>query len=417
MGMTIAEKILARASGRKSVAADDLVTVRVDTTVLFDNNFMPNNWPDVRKVDYPERVVVILDHRVPAPTIQAAGAHVTARKFVQQFGIERFHDVGQHQGICHQVVADEAYALPGTVLVCSDSHTCSAGALNCVARGVGGPDVFFAACKGETWFRIGETIRYRLEGMLKPGVTAKDIFLHIAGLYGAHATQNIEFGGPALAGLSISARKTLATMGAELSCEFATFECDDLLLEYLRNRTSCAFEPQHPDADARYGDVRVVDLSTLEPLVALPDSVVNNSRSTGDVAGVRIDQAFIGSCANGTLEDLRLAAEVLQGRQVSPKVRLIVTPGSQRVYLDAARDGTIARLVEAGALITSPTCGACGGGHMGVLGPEETCITASTRNFKGRMGDPSSRVYMGSPATVAASALTGVITDPRPYLV
>lgn len=416
MGMTIAEKILARASGRTRVAAGDLVTVRVDTAVLFDNNFMPNNWPDVRKVDHPERVVVILDHRVPAPTIQAAGAHVTARKFVQQFGIARFHDVGQRQGICHQVVADEAYALPGTVLVCSDSHTCSAGALNCVARGVGGPDVFFAACKGETWFCVGETIRYRLEGTLNPGVTAKDIFLHIAGLYGAHATQNIEFGGPALKCMSISARKTLATMGAELSCEFATFECDDILLDYLASRTAEAFEPQHPDADARYADVRVVDLSSLEPLVALPDSVVNNSRSTQDVAGVPIDQAFIGSCANGTLEDLRLAAEVLRGRQVSPKVRLIVTPGSQRVYLDAAREGTLARLVEAGALITSPTCGACGGGHMGVLGPEETCITASTRNFKGRMGDPSSRVYMGSPATVAASALTGVITDPRPYL-
>jgi 3-isopropylmalate/(R)-2-methylmalate dehydratase large subunit len=416
MGMTIAEKILARASGRKTVAAGDLVTVRVDTAVLFDNNFMPNNWPDVRRIDHPERVVVILDHRVPAPTIQAAGAHVTARKFVQQFGIARFHDVGQHQGICHQVVADEAYALPGTVLVCSDSHTCSAGALNCVARGVGGPDVFFAACKGETWFRVGETIRYQLEGSLNPGVTGKDVFLHIAGIYGAHATQNIEFGGPALAKLSISARKTLATMGAELSCEFATFECDEVLLEYLRSRTSAAFQPEHPDPDARYADVRVVDLGKLEPLVALPDSVVNNSRSAGDVAGTSIDQAFIGSCANGTLEDLRLAAAVLHGRQVSSKVRLIVTPGSQRVYLDAARDGTLARLVEAGALITSPTCGACGGGHMGVLGPEETCITASTRNFKGRMGDPSSRVYMGSPATVAASALTGVITDPRPYL-
>jgi 3-isopropylmalate/(R)-2-methylmalate dehydratase large subunit len=189
-----------------------------------------------------------------------------------------------------------------------------------------------------------------------------------------------------------------------------------VLLEYLRSRTSAAFQPEHSDPDARYADVRVVDLGKLEPLVALPDSVVNNSRSAGDVAGTSIDQAFIGSCANGTLEDLRLAAAVLHGRQVSSKVRLIVTPGSQRVYLDAARDGTLARLVEAGALITSPTCGACGGGHMGVLGPEETCITASTRNFKGRMGDPSSRVYMGSPATVAASALTGVITDPRPYL-
>jgi 3-isopropylmalate/(R)-2-methylmalate dehydratase large subunit len=416
MGMTIAEKILARASGRTRVAAGDLVTVQVHTAVLFDNNFMPNNWPEVRRIDHPERVVVILDHRVPAPTIQAAGAHVTARKFVEQFGIERFHDVGRRQGICHQVVADEAYALPGTVLVCSDSHTCSAGALNCVARGVGGPDVFYAACKGETWFRVGETIRYELKGSLRSGVTAKDVFLHIAGLYGAHATQNIEFGGPALAGLSISARKTLATMGAELSCEFATFECDAVLLDYLRGRTSAAFEPQRPDADADYGDVRVIDLDRLEPLVALPDSVVNNSRSMAEVSGTRIDQAFIGSCANGTLEDLRLAAQVLQGRQVSPKVRLIVTPGSQRVYLDAAREGTLARLVEAGALVTNPTCGACGGGHMGVLGPEETCITASTRNFKGRMGDPSSRVFMGSPATVAASALNGVINDPRPYL-
>lgn len=416
MGMTIAEKILARASGRDKVAAGDLVTVQVHTTVLFDNNFMPNNWPDVRRIDHPDRVVVILDHRVPAPTIQAAGAHVTARKFVQQFGIERFHDVGRHQGICHQVVADEAYALPGTVLVCSDSHTCSAGALNCVARGVGGPDVFFAACKGETWFRVGQTIRYEFEGALRVGVTAKDIFLHIAGLYGAHATQNIEFGGPALASLSISARKTLATMGAELSCEFATFECDDILLDYLRTRTTAAFEPQHPDADAKYADVRVVDLDELEPLVALPDSVVNNSRSMAEVVGTPIDQAFIGSCANGTLEDLRLAADVLKGRQVSSKVRLIVTPGSQRVYLDAARDGTLARLVESGAVVTNPTCGACGGGHMGVLGLEETCITASTRNFKGRMGDPSSRVFMGSPATVAASAVAGVIADPRPYL-
>ena len=416
MGMTIAEKILAKAAGRGRVCAGDLVTVQVHTTVLFDNNFMPSNWPDVRRIDHPERVVVILDHRVPAPTIQAAGAHCTARKFVEQFGIERFHDVGRRQGICHQVVADEAYALPGTVLVCSDSHTCSAGALNCVARGVGGPDVFFAACKGETWFRVGETVRYELRGKLRAGVTAKDIFLHIAGTYGDHATQNIEFGGSALADLSISARKTLATMGAELSCEFATFECDPVLLDYVRARTTAPFEPQHPDPDASYRDVRVIELDSLQPLVALPDSVLKNSRTLPEVAGTRIDQAFIGSCANGTLDDLRLAARVLQGRQVAPKVRLIVTPGSQRIYLEAAREGTLAALVEAGALVTNPTCGACGGGHMGVLGPEETCITASTRNFKGRMGDPSSRVFMGSPATVAASAIAGVIADPRPYL-
>jgi 3-isopropylmalate/(R)-2-methylmalate dehydratase large subunit len=416
MGMTIAEKILARASGRERVAAGDLVTVKVDTVVLFDNNFMPSIWQEILKLDHPERVVVILDHRVPAPTIQSAGAHRTARRFVDKFGITRFHDVGGTQGICHQVVADQGYALPGTVLVCSDSHTCSAGAFNCVARGVGGPDVMYAATKGETWFRVGATVRYEMTGALSNGVTAKDVFLHIAGTYGEHATQNVEFGGPALAGLSISARKTLATMGAELSCEFATFEADQVLADYLRARGKPDIEPVHPDRHANYFDVRKIDLTKLEPLVALPDSVLKNSRGVHEVAGTRVDQAFIGSCANGTLDDLTLAARVLAGLKVSPQTRLIITPGSQHVYLEAIRTGVLATLVEAGAVITNPTCGACGGGHMGVLGPDEVCITASTRNFKGRMGDPSAKIYMASPATVAASAIKGAIAHAGEFL-
>ncbi len=416
MGMTIAEKILAKKSGRDRVAAGDLVTVSVDTVVLFDNNFMPSIWQDVLKMEHPERVIVILDHRVPAPTIQSAGAHRTARQFVEKFGIARFHDVGGTQGICHQVVADQGYALPGTVLVCSDSHTCSAGAFNCIARGVGGPDVMYAAAKGETWFRVGATVRYELTGALRAGVTTKDVFLHIAGTYGDHATQNVEFGGAALAGLSLSARKTLSTMGAELSCEFATFEADDVLADYLRGCGKNEIEPVHPDRDADYFDVRKINLSTLEPLVALPDSVLNNSRAVGELAGTHIDQAFIGSCANGTLEDLRLAAQILSGKKVSPKCRLIVTPASQQVYLQALHAGIITTLAEAGAVITNPTCGACGGGHMGVLGPDEVCITASTRNFKGRMGDPSAKIYMGSPATVAASAIKGVITHPGEFI-
>ena len=416
MGMTIAEKILAKKSGRDRVAAGDLVTVSVDTVVLFDNNFMPSIWQDVLKMEHPERVVVILDHRVPAPTIQSAGAHRTARKFVEKFNIARFHDVGGTQGICHQVVADQGYALPGSVLVCSDSHTCSAGAFNCIARGVGGPDVMYAAAKGETWFRVGATVRYELSGALGKAVTAKDVFLHIAGTYGDHATQNVEFGGAALAGLSISARKTLSTMGAELSCEFATFEADAALTDYLRGCGKHDIEPVQPDRDADYFDVRKIDLGTLEPLVALPDSVLKNSRAVGAVTGTRVDQAFIGSCANGTLDDLTLAARVLAGRKVSSKTRLIVTPGSQHVYLQALKSGVIATLVEAGAVVTNPTCGACGGGHMGVLGPDEVCITASTRNFKGRMGDPSARIYMASPATVAASAIRGVITHPGEFL-
>jgi len=416
MGMTIAEKILARASGRDRVAAGDLVTVKVDTVVLFDNNFMPSIWQDFARLDHPERLIVILDHRVPAPTIQSAGAHRTARQFVEKFGISRFHDVGGTQGICHQVVADEGYALPGTVLICADSHTCSAGVFNCIARGVGEPDMMYAAAKGETWFRVGATVRYELIGELQRAVTAKDVFLHIAGLYGEHSTQNIEFGGPALAGLGISARKTLATMGAELSCEFATFEADGVLTEYLRARGRTGFTAAHPDKDANYHDVRTIDLSKLEPLVALPDSVLNNSRPIADVAGTPVDQAFIGSCANGTFDDLALAARVLAGRKVSPRTRLIITPGSQSVYRQALQENVIATLAQAGAVITSPTCGACMGAHMGVLGPDETCITASTRNFKGRMGDPSARIYMASPATVAASAVTGVITHPGEYL-
>ena len=285
MGMTIAEKILAKKSGRDRVSPGDLVTVKVDTVVLFDNNFMPSIWQDVLKLEHPERVVVILDHRVPAPTIQSAGAHRTARKFVEKFKIARFHDVGGTQGICHQVVADQGYALPGTVLVCSDSHTCSAGAFNCIARGVGGPMSCIPPLKGRPGFASGLRVRYELTGALRSGVTAKDVFLHIAGTYGDHATQNVEFGGSALAGLSISARKTLSTMGAELSCEFATFEADQALADYLSACGKTGIETVHPDADANYFDVRKIDLSTLEPLVALPDSVLKNSRPVAEVAG------------------------------------------------------------------------------------------------------------------------------------
>lgn len=416
MGMTIAEKILAAKSGRQTVAPGDVVTVALDTIVLFDNNFVPSNWREIQRVCDPQRIVVVFDHRVPAPNQIAAGAHRTGREFAQRFGIKRVHDLGREQGISHQLVADHGYAVPGSTLVCSDSHTCSAGVFNCLARGVGGPDIIYAAVKGETWFRCGETVRYELEGKLSKAVTAKDAFLQIAGVHGDHATQNVEYGGPGVAGLSINARKTITTMSAELSAEFATFECDDVLAQWLRARTQTPFEPVKPDVDARYKAVRKVNLSTLEPLVALPDSVVNNSQPVGALKGTRIDQAYIGSCANGTQDDLELAAAVLRGKRVAPGVRLIVIPASMTVYRDAMQSGAMATLIEAGATIAPPTCGACGGGHMGVLAEQEVCITSSTRNFKGRMGEPSSRVYMASPATVAASAIAGTISDPREFL-
>ena len=416
MGMTLTEKILARKTGQAKVSPGDMVTVGVDTVVLVDTMFAPGRWRTIKKLDNPERVIVVLDHRAPTPDKQGAASHQTARKFVEQFGIKRFHDIGYDQGISHQLVADFGYALPGSLLVCSDSHTGSAGVFNCLARGVGVPDVVYAATLGETWFIVGETIRYELTGKLVNGVTMKDAFLQIAGKYGDHTNTNIEYGGPALANLSISARKTLTTMSTELSADFSIFDADDVMVDWLRARTKADIECVYADTDATYQEVRRFDLGDLEPLVAFPDSVIENSQPVAAAAGTRIDQAFVGSCANGTLEDLALAAEVVRGRRVDPRVRFIVTPASQAVYRAASEAGIITTLVNAGAVVTASTCGACGGTHMGILGANETCITASTRNFKGRMGEASARIYMGSPATVAASAIRGVITDPREFL-
>lgn len=417
MGMTIVEKILTRSGGGKVIRPGDIAVVNIDLAVLIDTDFFPSYWRNVRKVANPENIVVIFDHRVPAPDRDTAEAHIVGRQFVKRFGIKRFHDAGRDLGISHVVVADLAYAMPGSVLLCEDSHACSAGAFNCAARGVGGPDMIYGITTGSTWFKVGETVRYDLVGTLHAGVSTKDVFLHIAGKFGDHTNQNVEFGGSGMAGLTINARRTLTTMGAELSAEFAIFEPDDILLDYIRQRNPAAlFEPTYPDEDAQYRERRVINLSEISPLVALPDAVVNNSISVSEVADFEIHQAFIGSCANGTLDDLAVAAKIMEGRRVARGVRLIVTPGSQAIYRDALRAGYVTTLMEAGAIVTNATCGACGGGHMGVLGPGETCITASTRNYKGRMGDPTARIFMASPATVAASAVTGFITHPGEFL-
>jgi 3-isopropylmalate/(R)-2-methylmalate dehydratase large subunit len=416
MGQTITEKILSRAAGGAKITPGEIAVVSVDTAVLLDTNFMPHCWREVLKVADPDRIVVAFDHKVPAPNRVSAEGHMTGRAFVKRFGIKRFHDIGRDIGISHVIVTDRAYALPGTVLVCADSHTCAGGAFNCAARGVGVPEMIYAVTTGKTWFRLGETVRYDLEGTLQPGVTTKDVFLHLAQVFGDHTNRNMEFGGSGLKGLSLNARRTIATQAAEVGAEFALFEPDDVLLDYVRSRSDAPFAAQHADADAVYAARHRIDLGAMAPLVALPDSVVKNAVPVGDVAGETVHQAFIGSCANGSLDDFAIAARIMAGRQVAPGVRLIVTPGSQEIYRNALAAGYVATLLEAGAIVTNSTCGACAGGHMGVVGPGETCITASTRNFKGRMGDPTARIFMASPATVAASAVTGVITHPGEFI-
>lgn len=416
MGMTIIEKILANASDRVVARPGDFVVVKVDSVMLFDGNFFPAWWRDVHQVANPDAVIVVFDHRVPAPDQACAQAHQVGRAFVKRFGITKFHDVGRDQGIAHVVVAENVYAVPGSVLVGADSHTGSAGALNCAARGTGGPDVVHALVKGTTWYQVCETVRYDLIGALRPPATPKDLFLHICKVFGDHANFNVEIGGPALANLSIDERRTIATMGTELNAEFTVFEADELLEQYVRARTNRDFTPCNADPDAVYADRRTINLADIEPLVGFPDSVIHNAFAISDAANTPIQQAFIGSCANGNLYDLAIAARVVEGRRVANGVRFLVTPGSQAIYREALRAGYVQTLMDAGAVVTTATCGACQGGHMGVLGPNEICITASTRNFRGRMGHPTARIYMASPATVAASAINGSITDPAPYL-
>jgi 3-isopropylmalate/(R)-2-methylmalate dehydratase large subunit len=410
--MTMTEKILARHADRDQVRPGDIVTVRVDTVVPLDMNFYDSMWAEPKEVFDPERVVIIFDHVVPAPSRQVGEALERGRAFAARMGIEKFHDIGPEQGICHQLIADIPYALPGDLLVCVDSHTCSGGALNCAARGIGVPELIYVLAKGFTWFEVGETVRYELVGALAPGVSAKDAFLTIANEYGDHVGRNIEFGGPGVAGLTIDQRRTLSTMCAEVSAEFAIFEPDDVLADHLRARGREMTSPTLPDEDAAYAAVRELDLSAVEPMIGLPDTVVHNARPVLEVAGTKVNRAFIGSCANGTLADLREAADVLRGRHVSPDVNLLITPGSQEVYRQALHEGVIETLMDAGALITVSSCGMCAG-FQNSLGPDDVCIASSTRNFKGRMGHPDAKIYLGSSASVAAAAVNGLICDLR----
>jgi 3-isopropylmalate/(R)-2-methylmalate dehydratase large subunit len=409
--MTIIEKILARASGNDHVTVGDVVVCEVDMTVLIDLQFAIMWAPPTRIAD-PDRLAVIMDHAVPAPTVSDADGGVRARAFVREFGVERFFDVGRH-GICHQVIAENGLARPGEILTCTDSHTCAGGAYNTAARGLGPAEVYSIMCTGKTWFQVAPTIRYDLAGTKPDVISGKDIFLHIAGAYGDATNHNLEFGGPGLSTVPMNDRRTIATQGAEVSADFSTFPVDQLCRDFLDARTGQPYEPADPDPDATYAARREIDLSALEPYIAMPGRVAGNAVPVSQIEHRKVDQCFIGSCANGQLEDLEIAAGVLRGRKVADGVRLIVTPASQAVYNQAIKAGYIEALSDAGAIVTNSTCGACFGYHMGLVAAGEVCLTASTRNFKGRMGSPDAEIYMASPRTVAAAAIAGHIVDPR----
>ena len=411
MGMTMIENMLARKAGVKQVGPGDIVTVEVDMCVMIDLQFA-TLWIEPSRIHDPDKVAVIMDHAVPAPTLKDAAGGPKARKFVADFGIQKFFDVGRH-GICHQVIAENGLARPGEVLACTDSHTCAGGAYNTAARGLGPAELYSILCTGSTWFQVAPTVRYELTGQLPPEISGKDVFLYLADSYGDATNQNLEFSGPGLASVPLNDRRTIATQAAEISADFATFGVDELLAEFLGERGVQDYQPAAADPDAEYLDVRTIDLGALQPYVARPGTVSHNGVPVSDIEQRKIDQAFIGSCANGQLDDLRIAAQILRGKTVASGVRLLVTPASQQVYRDAMRLGYLQDIADAGGVVTNSTCGACFGYHMGVVGPGEVCLTSSTRNFTGRMGSTEAEIYMASPATVAASAVAGYITDPR----
>jgi 3-isopropylmalate/(R)-2-methylmalate dehydratase large subunit len=416
MGETVAEKILARASGREEASAGEIVKARVDVAMMPDlTTILAVNAMKAMGVDRvwdPERVVAILDHVAPASTLMAATVHRDIRRWAKEQGLKHLYDV--ESGVCHQVLPEKGHVKPGTLVIGADSHTCTHGAFGAFATGVGSTDMGAVLATGKIWLRVPETIKVQVEGVLPELVLPKDVILRVASEIGADGAtyKAIEFHGPTISEMSVSGRMTLCNMAIEMGGKAGIVEPDEKTYAFLNERTDGAYNPVFSDTDAEYKRVLDLDVGDLEPQIACPH-MVDNVKPVSRIARKAINQSFIGSCTNGRLEDLRAAATVLRGRKVHQDVRLLVVPASRSVYLDALEAGIIRDLVEAGAMFSNPSCGACFGGHIGLLAPGEVGLTTSNRNFKGRQGSPEAEVYLSSPAVAAASAVTGVITDPR----
>jgi 3-isopropylmalate/(R)-2-methylmalate dehydratase large subunit len=415
--MNIIEKILANASGKKHVSPDDIVEANIDVAMTHDltGPLAIKSFREIgtKKVWNKDKVVIILDHLVPASSVISAGLHKIVRNFAEEQNIENFYDVGRG-GVCHQVMPEQGHVRPGEVIVGSDSHTCTYGAFGAFATGIGSTEMAAVFATGKLWFRVPEVIKVDVKGKFQKWVTAKDMTLNIVGRIGADGAiyKGLEFGGSTIKDLTVDGRMVLCNMAVEMGAKAGIIEPDQKTLDYVKARTDKPFNPVKSDKDATYERVVDVDVSELEPQVAVPHSV-DNIKPVTEVEGTEVNQAFIGSCTNGRLEDLQSAAQILKGKKINRNVRLIVIPASQEIYLNALNEGLIKTFMEAGATIGNPNCGPCLGGHMGIMAVGEACISTSNRNFIGRMGSTKSFVYLASPATVAASALTGTITDPR----
>ncbi|MGQ9470488.1 MAG: 3-isopropylmalate dehydratase large subunit [Candidatus Aminicenantales bacterium] len=417
MGQTLSEKILSRKAGHQ-VWAGEVVSVSPDYILSHDNSAaIIQEFREIgrEKLACPEKVVIILDHVVPAASEKHALNHKIIREFVRQQGLPHFFDI--ESGVCHQVFSEKGFALPGLLIVGSDSHTTTYGAFGALSVGIGRTETASTWATDEIWLRVPETIKFILEGKLNPGVMSKDLILRLIGDLGAEGAnyKAVEFSGPAVGTLSLSSRMVMTNMVAEMGAKNGYFEPDEVCLKWLQSRAMRPFEPIYSDEDANYEAVYHYNLSEVEPCVACPHSV-DNVKPVSEVVGTKIHQALIGTCTNGRREDLEIAARILKKKKVSPQVRLLILPASREVYAEALREGILETLYTAGAVILNPGCGPCLGAHMGVLAPGEVALSTANRNFRGRMGSRDAFIYLASPATVAASAIEGRITDPRGYL-
>ena len=416
--MTLAEKILARASGRERVSPDQIVVARVDLAMSHENaDLVRKSFLEIglARVWDPSKIVIVFDHRIPAESEKTATTHKAVREFVAAQGIEHFYDVGRG-GICHQVLPENGHVWPGMVLVGTDSHTTTHGAFGAFATGIGATEMAGVWAEGALWFKVPSTLRIEVEGEFRPWISAKDLILYIIGKLGADGAdyRAVEFDGPAIRRMTVASRMVLANLAMEMGAKVAFTPVDEILLDYLRPRVPEKLEMIAADADAIYERVIRVDAGEdiSEPQIACPHAV-DHVRPLSALGEVPVEQAVLGSCTNGRLEDLEVAAHIVAGRAVHPRTRLVVIPASQQIYREAMRLGYLETLVAAGAIINPPGCGPCVGVHQGILAAGETCVSSTNRNFLGRMGSKDSLVYLASPAVVAASAIAGKLAHPE----
>jgi len=412
--MTIAEKILAKASGKKAVLPNEIVMAKVDVAMSHENaDVVLRSFRDIgiKKVWDNEKIVILFDHRIPAESEKSATTHKRLRAFVKEQNIKYFYDM--KEGICHQILSEFGHCRPGEVLVGTDSHTTTHGAFGTFATGIGATEMAGVWATGELWLKVPESIKITVSGTFKDYVSAKDLILHIIGELGSDgANYNaVEFHGETIRNMSIASRMVLSNLSMEMGAKVAFVVPDEKTIFYVQKNCDKNLETILPDEDAKYIKEINIDITNLESQVACPHSV-DNVKSLKEIAGTKIHQALIGSCTNGRLEDLAIAAKILEGKNIHPEIRLLVIPASRRIYLEAIKNGFIEIFVKAGGLVLNPGCGPCLGAHQGLLAPEEVCVATTNRNFKGRMGSPESFVYLASPATVAASAIRGEISEP-----